>query len=78
MLEFLANIGKDKLLHSFYGALIYALVSVFSVYIALCVVVLVAVGKEVYDYKDYGKFDIKDVMFTVMIPILLVLVELVK
>lgn len=78
MLEFLTNIDKDKLLHSFYGTLIYALVSVFNVYIALGIVILVAAGKEVYDYKDYGKFDIKDAMFTVMIPALLVLVELIK
>lgn len=78
MKAILLSIDKDKLLHSFYGTLIYALVSVFSAYIALCVVLLVAVGKEVYDYKDYGKFDIVDLVYTITIPCFLTIVEIVK
>lgn len=71
VLNYLASIPHDKLLHSFYGTLIYLPISYVDSSIALGVVAIVALSKEILDEKDYGRFDWKDMVATVAIPTLL-------
>ena len=70
-MDFLSKIPKDKLLHSFYGTLTYIIVSCFSNDVAMLSVIVLAVSKEVYDERKYGGFDWKDIVATIIIPILL-------
>ena len=70
VLNYLASIPNDKLLHSFYGTLIYLPISYVDSSIALGVVAIVALSKEILDEKDYGGFDWKDMVATVAIPTL--------
>lgn len=70
VLNYLASIPHDKLLHSFYGTLIYLPISYVHSSIALGVVGVVAFSKEILDEKDYGGFDCKDMVATVAIPTL--------
>lgn len=73
MLNKLSTIPKDKLLHSFYGCLIYAVVAYVSPWLAIGAVVLAAVGKEIYDSRGNGNVEVLDIIFTVGIPLLLFL-----
>ena len=70
-MDFLSKIPKDKLLHSFYGTLTYIIISFFSHNIAMFSVIALAVSKEVYDDRKYGGFDWKDIVATIIIPLLL-------
>lgn len=67
----LALIPNDKLLHSFYGTLIYALLSFVNPIVAILTVIFVAIVKEIYDEIVYGGFDWKDIIATIAIPMLL-------
>lgn len=67
----LALIPNDKLLHSFYGTVIYLLLSLFSPIIAILTVIFVAIAKEIYDEIVYSGFDWKDIIATIAIPMLL-------
>lgn len=67
----LSNIPTDKLLHSFYGTLVYALVSLVDFTLALWITLLVAVSKEVYDFKVKGKFSFADIVATIGIALVL-------
>lgn len=67
----LALIPKDKLLHSFYGTLIYLLLSLFSPIVAILTVIFVAIAKEVYDEVKYKSFDFVDIVATILIPMLI-------
>lgn len=79
MLEVMESIPKDKLLHSFYGVLVYIVVSaVTEPLVAAVAVVLLAVGKEVYDEVRYGGFSCGDVVATVAIPAALCAVDYYK
>lgn len=69
----MATVPKDKLLHSFYGTLIYTIIAFFNAETALISVLLCAIGKEAYDQYQYSGFDIYDIGFTVVIPALLYL-----
>ena len=71
ILSYLASIPHDKLLHSFYGTLIYLPISYVDSSIALGVVAIVSFSKEMYDEKDYGGFDWKDIVVTMFIPTLI-------
>lgn len=66
----LSSIKKDKLLHSFYGCLLYALVP-YSPIISLSIVFAIAVIKEIIDEYEYGGFDLADIFYTIVIPIFL-------
>jgi len=68
----LSNIEKDKLLHSFYGTLLFAIVP-YSSYIAFSFVVVIALAKEIYDEYLYQGFCWKDIFYTIFIPVILVL-----
>jgi hypothetical protein len=67
----LGNIPKDKLLHCFYGALIYIVISLYSSDIAFGVVVAIAALKEYLDSKGFGNVELKDFLATIFIPLLL-------
>ena len=67
----LGNIPKDKLLHSFYGALIYIVISLYSNDVAFGVVVTIAALKEYMDSRGYGNVEPKDFLATILIPVLL-------
>lgn len=75
VIRIMSSIEHDKLLHSFYGTLLFALMLVVvQVWIAFGVVVVVAIVKEVYDQWKYKGADWKDVVATVLVPLLLTVV----
>ena len=67
----LSSIPNDKVLHSFYGTLVYAVVSLIDCTLALCVTLLVAVSKEMYDFRLNGKFSFADIVATVGLALVL-------
>lgn len=70
----MCSIEKDKLLHSFYGTILFSiLLTWFSSFFALSIVIVCALVKEIYDEYTYGGFDWKDIIFTIMIPLILTL-----
>ena len=72
----LAQIPHDKLLHSFYGTLIYVGLSfVVPIEISLALVFFVAIVKEIYDEVEYGGLNYGDIAMTVIIPIILFIKE---
>ena len=71
----LSNIEKDKLLHSFYGTLLFAIVP-YSSYIAFVFVAVVALAKEIYDEYLYQGFCWKNIFYTIFIPIILFLKDI--
>lgn len=70
-MDFLSKIPKDKLLHSFYGTLIYLPISYVDSFIGLGIVAVIALSKEILDEKDYGGFDLSDIIATMLIPTLI-------
>lgn len=78
VLNYLASIPHDKLLHSFYGTLIYLPISYVHSSIALGVVGVVAFSKEILDEKDYEGFDLADIIATMLIPTLIYVIEYIK
>ena len=75
VLTYLASISHDKLLHSFYGVLIYLVAALVSPMFGVIAVVVIAIAKEVYDEIKYGGFDWVDIVATVTIPMVLFLKE---
>lgn len=71
----MSDIPKDKLLHSFYGVLIYLVAALVSPMFGVIAVVVIAVAKEAYDEIKYGGFDWVDIVATVAIPMVLFLRE---
>ena len=62
--QLVEKIAKDKLLHFVAGVLVYALTAwILGVY-ALIAVVIVAIGKEVYDSHYGGTVDVYDALAT--------------
>lgn len=63
--EFINKLPKDKLLHFIAGVMIYQ--STFWVigYYSLALVVVIAIGKEVYDHYYNGTVDVLDAVATV-------------
>lgn len=65
-------IPVDKANHFIYGFVIFFAANLFlSSLIALIIVLVFGIGKEVYDYKSYGKFDIADTLATVIPAVML-------
>ena len=66
---------NDKILHLLFGFIIaWRLIDINANWIiALVVVILFGVAKEVYDYKSYGLFDYKDMIATISGGIILLL-----
>ena len=75
LIQLMSDIPKDKLLHSFYGVLIYLVAALVSPMFGIIAVVIVAVAKEVYDEIKYGGFDWVDIVATVAVPMVLFLKE---
>lgn len=75
VINWMSQIPKDKLLHSFYGVLVYIGMSLVNLELALWSVVILAMVKEFYDEYKYGKFDYVDILYTVAIPCILYLKE---
>ena len=71
----MSSIPNDKLLHSFYGTLMYGLLSIWDLELALWIVLITALCKEFYDEYKYGRFDYVDILATVALPYLLYLKE---
>ena len=70
---------NDKILHLLFGFIIAWRLIDINIHwiIALVVVILFAVAKEVYDYKSYGQFDYKDMIATISGGIILLLTQLI-
>lgn len=75
VIYWMSRIPNDKLLHSFYGVLIYISMSLINLELALWAVVIIAMVKEFYDEYMYGKFDYVDILYTIVIPCILYLKE---
>ena len=75
VLNYLASIPNDKLLHIFYGVLIYLVAALISPVFGVIAVVVIAIAKEVYDEIVYGGFDWKDIIATILIPMMLFIKE---
>lgn len=75
ILQKLAQIQTDKLLHSFYGTLIYALACFINPIVAIILTLVVAIAKEVYDEVKYKSFDFVDILATILIPMILFIKE---
>ena len=75
VIDWMSRIPKDKLLHSFYGVLVYILMSLVDLELALWIVIILAVAKECYDEYKYGRFDYVDILATITIPYALYLKE---
>ena len=75
LIQLMTDIPKDKLLHSFYGVLIYLVAALVSPLFGIIAVVVIAIAKEVYDEIKYGGFDLVDIVATVAIPMALFLKE---
>ena len=58
--DFLLQFGTDKFLHFVGGACVMAITN------SWIVLSIVAIGKEIYDYKSYGLFSRPDVLATVL------------
>ena len=58
--DFMLQFGVDKFLHFVGGACVMAITH------SWIVLSIIAIGKEVYDYKDYGLFSKADVIATVL------------
>ena len=69
---------NDKVLHLLFGFIIAWRLIDINIHwiIALVVVILFGVGKELYDYKAYGLFDWKDMIATICGGIILLLTQL--
>jgi len=71
-MNFLMTLPKDKLGHSLAGLIIFNFALLFvSVWISLILVMLVAAGKEVYDYFHRNKHtpDVYDFLATISMPL---------
>ena len=75
LIQLIADIPKDKLLHNFYGVLIYLVAALVSPVCGIIAAVVIAIAKEVYDEIKYGGVDWVDIVATVAIPMVLFLRE---
>jgi hypothetical protein len=68
-------IPEDKANHLIYGLLIYFLASLLYPSLALLIVIIIALLKEVYDNYGNGTSDWKDFMFTITLPLLIEIIR---
>jgi hypothetical protein len=69
-------IPHDKANHFIYGFVIFILSSlIMSNLISLCVVIVFALGKEIRDQIVYKGFDYKDLLSTIIAPIILTILN---
>jgi len=61
---------NDKETHAFYGTIIYLLLSILNPLFAIISTFLIAIGIELYDFlSKKGTPEIKDIIYTVIIPL---------
>ena len=66
-------IPTDKANHFIYGFAIFLISSlILGSILGLITVCLFAAGKEYYDYKSYGKFDLADMAMTIIPAMIMV------
>ena len=69
-------IAKDKLFHFFVGSVIFNVsLTIFSLPICIILLIVIGVGKEVYDIRMDRKEEYLDIVFT-LLPVLLHLITL--
>ena len=68
ILTIISTIPHDKQGHFIAGVLAYAIIHFFSPFLALSVVLLMAIGKEVYDYyhKENHTPELMDAIATIL------------
>ena len=66
MVEKISKIPHDKLLHSFYGMVVYLLGCMVDPIVGMWLVLVAAIGKEVIDYP---RFDWVDILATITLPV---------
>jgi hypothetical protein len=72
----LPQIRQDRANHFIYGLLIFIISNLFLLdYVSLLIVVLVAIGKEIYDEWSYGGFDIIDFFYTIIPAVILTIIN---
>jgi len=74
MLSRLANIPHDKLLHSWYGTLIYLVLTLLvPSFVALLIVIAIAISKEIYDsfHSKLHTAETLDAVYTIFIPFII-------
>lgn len=71
---------NDKLLHALVGYVIAStlILSGITWVIALFVVIIFAVGKEIYDQWKYKGFDYKDLVATLLGGVVYIIIEICK
>jgi hypothetical protein len=68
---------NDKETHTLYGAIIYLLLSIVNPLFAIISTFLIAIIIEVYDYfSRKGIPEIKDIIYTIIIPLTIFLTKL--
>lgn len=68
LLTLIPTIPQDKQGHFIAGVLAYTLIHFFNPFLALFVVLVMAIGKEVYDYvhRDKHNSEVMDAVATIM------------
>lgn len=64
--QILEKVEKDKLLHFIAGIIIYQSTVWFAGYYALLIVLIAAIGKEIYDHFCNGTVDAYDIIATIL------------
>lgn len=79
-LKFLNSIPADKVAHAYIGMLLFTAFSMIYFYIGLIVLVIVALGKEIYDYYNQDKHtcDLYDALATILGALPVVILEIIK
>ena len=67
----MVTMPQDKANHAFQGLLIYSLIALYNPLIAIIVVLVIGVGKEILDKYIGGTVDKWDTVATVAAPIIL-------
>lgn len=70
------TIPQDKANHFIYGFTMFILLNLFlNAFIALGIVFIIALSKEIYDEYDYGGYDWQDLLATIIPASILILKE---
>ena len=69
------TLPQDKANHALWGLVIYSFIALYSPMIAITLVFINAIGKEIWDSSGNGTVDKYDVLATVTIPFVLYIIE---
>lgn len=65
----------DKANHAMHGLIVYSFIAIYSPFIAILVVLVLGIGKEVLDKYIGGTVDIRDIVATALAPVILYLIK---